>query len=98
MKSTLLRRLKSFIFFEQPFNYENLTLHFRRTHEKHQEHFESWPIAATRRKLINDSWFGALCHYASLVAICGVIFMAVLASSRKKILAMTFPDCVRRLT
>ncbi len=73
-------RMKSFILFEQPFNFVYLTLHFRRTHEKHQEHFESWPIAATRRKVINDFWFWALFHYAALVTICGVIFMAVLVS------------------
>ncbi|WP_126244390.1 hypothetical protein [Chitinophaga rhizosphaerae] len=73
-------RLKSFILFEQPFNFQYLTLHFRRTHEKHQEHFDSWPIAATRRKLINDFWFWALCHYAALVAICGIVFLGVLAT------------------
>lgn len=73
-------RLKSFILFEQPFNYEYLSVHFRRTHEKHQEHFDSWPTTATRRKLINDFWFWALCHYAALVAICGMAFLAVLGS------------------
>ncbi|WP_298707377.1 hypothetical protein [Chitinophaga sp.] len=55
-------------------------MHFRRTHERHLEHFDSWPIAATRRKLINDFWFWALFHYAALVATCGTVFMAILAS------------------
>lgn len=82
------RQLKSFILFEQPFNYEYLTLHFRRTQEKHQEHFNSWPFAATRRKLINDFWFWALCHYTALVAICGVVLMAVLASFNLSYLLM----------
>lgn len=80
MSMLSFNRMKSFILFEQPFNFVYLTLHFRRTHEKHQEHFESWPIAATRRKVINDFWFWALFHYAALVTICGVIFMAVLVS------------------
>lgn len=74
------RQLKSFILFEQPFNFEYLTLHFRRSHEMHQEHFDSRPLAATRRKLINDFWFWALCHYGALVAICGIVFLLVLAS------------------
>ncbi|WP_341837852.1 hypothetical protein WJU16_08285 [Chitinophaga pollutisoli] len=74
------QRLKSFILFEQPADYEYITLQFRRTHEKHQEHFDCWPIAATRRKLVNDFWFWALGHYAALVAICGVAFLVILAA------------------
>ena len=74
------RKLKSFILFEQPFNHKYLAIHFRLSHEKHQTYFKSWPVAATRRKLINDFWFWALCHYAALVSICGIVFLAVLVS------------------
>lgn len=74
------RQLKSFILFEQPSDFEYLTLHFRRSHEKYQERYVSWPITATKRKLINDFWFWVLFHYAAIVAFSGVIFMAVLAS------------------
>ncbi|MGX5820664.1 hypothetical protein ACWKWU_20890 [Chitinophaga lutea] len=74
------RRLKSFILFEQPFIYEYLAIHLRRTHEQHKERFDSWPIAATRRKLINDFWFWVLYHYAALVAVCGMVFLGVLAT------------------
>lgn len=67
MRLLPFRKLKSFILFEQPFSYTYLTHHLRRTHEQCKEHFDSWPIVATRRKLINDFWFWALCHYAALV-------------------------------
>ncbi len=76
MRSSNLKRLKSFFTFDLPFNagYNRLSLHA--IHKQQTLSFPSWDIESTRRKIIADYWYRhVLYHFSSLFTLALLIVL-----------------------
>ncbi len=75
MRSTNMKRLKSFFTFDLPVNYNYIYSCFRRTHERQRYVYASWPAEATRRRLINEYWSNASWHCLLLIVLADVVVL-----------------------
>jgi hypothetical protein len=76
VKKEMWERVKSFIFFESPFQSDLISQFFTDTHHHFQKEFPHWSLEATRKKVIFEFWSReVLFHYLMILSVATVATM-----------------------
>jgi hypothetical protein len=87
----LVKKMKSFIAFDFPFQTANITAQFANTQRQQQKEIPGWSTTATRQKLINSYWFTYVVgHYALVLGLPAVILFLASGSFEQRYLSGVF--------